>query len=50
MDPGYPQPMSKWSLRHGVDAAFEYSNGRTYFFKGTQYFKFDDANIKVGLT
>ena len=45
----YPQPLSHWQglPSVGVDAAFQYSNGRTYFFKGSRYYRFNDRTVQV---
>ena len=48
MDRRYPRPLSIWNgLPSKVDAAFQYANYRTYFFQGTNYYRFHDYNFEV---
>lgn len=44
----YPKPIKNWvGLPSSVDAAFKWENGLTYFFKGTQYYRFNDGDFEV---
>ena len=45
--PGYPRLISdNWpGLPGHIDAAFTYRNGKTYFFKGSQYWRFVDTKM-----
>ncbi|XP_033254337.1 matrix metalloproteinase-2-like isoform X2 [Drosophila miranda] len=44
----YPRDMSIWSgVGYNIDAAFQYSDGKTYFFKNLGYWKFNDDRMKV---
>lgn len=54
VDPGYPKPIKgNWpglpaEFQQGIDAAlWRKSNGRIYFFKGTQYVRFSAGGAKV---
>lgn len=59
MDQGYPRDISVWTayssaahkqqLSEGIDAAFQYSNSRTYFFVGANYYRFNDVEFTVSL-
>ncbi len=51
-DPGYPASIARnWHFPAGfnedLDAAFNYGNGKAYFFKGDQYIRYDLATGKV---
>lgn len=47
-DEGYPKPMSAWyGVPTPVGAAFQWTNGRTFFFVGRQYYRFNDATHSV---
>ena len=40
VDESYPRPMSNWDgIPNNIDAALQYSNGNTYFFKNNQYYR-----------
>ncbi|EDX06378.1 GD10058 [Drosophila simulans] len=44
----YPRDMSIWSgVGYNIDAAFQYSDGKTYFFKNLGYWEFNDDRMKV---
>lgn len=44
----YPRDMSIWAgVGYHIDAAFQYTNGKTYFFKNYRYWEFDDDRMKV---
>ena len=34
-------------IPNDIDAAFQWKNGRSYFFKGDKYYAFDDNRVKV---
>ena len=45
----YPRDISIWSgVPDNIDSVFQHFNGKTYFFKGQRYWKFDDREMKVG--
>ncbi|KAL3207641.1 hypothetical protein MRX96_010113 [Rhipicephalus microplus] len=44
----YPQPVSNWNGVPGnLDAAFQWQNGYSYFFKGPNYYRFNDKDFGV---
>ncbi|KAH8375256.1 hypothetical protein KR200_004034 [Drosophila serrata] len=44
----YPRDMSIWSgVGYNIDDAFQYSDGKTYFFKNLGYWEFNDDLMKV---
>ncbi|XP_017045134.1 LOW QUALITY PROTEIN: matrix metalloproteinase-2 [Drosophila ficusphila] len=44
----YPRDMSIWSgVGYNIDAAFQYVDGKTYFFKNLGYWEFNDDRMKV---
>ena len=48
MDSSYPRPITNWEgIPDNLDAATTYTNGKTYFFKGDKYYKFDDSKLEV---
>ena len=48
MDSSYPRPITNWEgIPNNLDAATTYTNGKTYFFKGDKYYKFDDSKLEV---
>ncbi len=55
MDPGYPRPIAgHWkgipaSFEEGIDGAFQrLSNGKIYFFKGSQYVRLTETEMDAG--
>ncbi len=54
VDRGYPAPLTVWwqysSIQLSkVDSAIKYSNGRTYFFSGMNYYRFSDTYFRVSI-
>ena len=47
MSAGYPRDISDWTnIPHNVDAAFTWRNGKTYFFKSGEYWRYaDDGDL-----
>lgn len=44
----YPKPLSNWEgIPDNLDAALQYTNGYTYFFKRGQYYRFNDRTFTV---
>ncbi|KAH8270831.1 hypothetical protein KR018_006383 [Drosophila ironensis] len=44
----YPRDMSIWSgVGYNIDAAFQYTDGKTYFFKNLGYWEFNDDKMRV---
>ena len=44
----YPRDISMWrGIPSDVDAAFQYIDGKTYFFKGKHFWQFDDNSMMV---
>lgn len=44
---GYPQPMLRWGMPYGADAAFAYNNNKVYFFKDSNYYRYNDTSYEV---
>ena len=45
---GYPRDISAWrGIPADLDAAFQGKDGKTYFFKSGQYWKFNDKAVAV---
>ena len=41
VDSSYPRPVSNWQgVPNNIDAALQYSNGNTYFFKQDNYYRY----------
>lgn len=49
MDPGYPKPITIWKgIPESPQGAFVHKeNGFTYFYKGKEYWKFNNQMLKV---
>jgi hypothetical protein len=46
----YPKPISNWEgIPDNLDAALQYTNGYTYFFKRGHYYRFNDRTFSVSL-
>ena len=43
----YPKPISEWGLPQSIDGALQWENGRTYFFKTGQYWRFYDRIFDI---
>lgn len=44
----YPRDISIWSgIPYDIDAAFRYTDGKTYFFKDKYFWEFDDMRMSV---
>ena len=44
----YPRDLSVWrGVPYNVDAAFQFIDGKTYFFKGKDFWAFDDIRMAV---
>ncbi|KAJ8920934.1 hypothetical protein NQ315_015727, partial [Exocentrus adspersus] len=47
----YPKPISNWEgVPDNLNAAFQWTNGYTYFFKGNAYYRFNDRAFAVDVT
>lgn len=47
MDPFYPRIMLRWNgIPKKLDAAVSVPNGRTMFFKGSDYWVYDSKKVK----
>ncbi len=44
----YPRDISIWhGVPYGIDAVFQYTDRKTYFFKGHDFWAFDDVRMAV---
>ena len=43
----YPRGMELWGLPSNLDAALQWDNGKTYFFKKGRYWRFNDLRFDV---
>jgi hypothetical protein len=44
----YPRDLSIWhGVPYGIDAVFRYTDRKTYFFKGQNFWTFDDVRMTV---
>jgi len=44
----YPRDMSMWKgVPYNIDSVFQYTNGKTYFFKGKVFWEFNDRRMRV---
>ncbi len=44
----YPKDISNWEgIPNNLDAAFQFTNGYSYFFKSGRYWRFNDRSFKV---
>lgn len=48
MELDYPRDMSMWGgIGNDIDTAFQFKNHRTYFFKGSGFWEFNDNSMEV---
>jgi len=48
IDYGYPRDLNIWrGLPDHIDAAFQWKNGRTYFFSRDKYYRYNDQIFNV---
>ena len=48
MELDYPRDISMWrGVPRDIDAAFQYTDGKTYFFRGRHFWQFDDDSMRV---
>ncbi|KAK7576675.1 hypothetical protein V9T40_012961 [Parthenolecanium corni] len=48
IEPDYPKDIKAWDgIGDNIDAAFQWTDGITYFFKGKGFWKFDDQRMKT---
>jgi hypothetical protein len=46
MEPFYPRVMARWNgVPEDLDAAISIPKGKTIFFKGSEYWEYDDKSI-----
>ena len=43
----YPKSISLWDLPNNMEAALQWDNGRTYFFKSGNYWRFNDRRFTI---
>ncbi|KAL5006166.1 hypothetical protein ScPMuIL_017324 [Solemya velum] len=46
-DYSVPSPISLWGMRNRIDAVFQWTNGRTYFFQNESYYRYNDDTETV---
>ena len=44
----YPRDISIWEgVPYDIDAVFRHTDGKTYFFKGREFWEFDDVKMRT---
>ena len=43
----YPKLVTVWGIPDNIEAAFQWTNRLTYFFKDSQYWRYDDISFRV---
>lgn len=48
VEPDYPRDMGMWrGIGYHIDTVFQWKDGKTYFFKGKGYWRFNDLRMSV---